>query len=189
MTVHYTVNGQDYTTTSSLSSSSNCGQTVGSTVSISYNPDKPGSWATDVNTTKNIIKIFGYAGILVVLGSLFTFTLRLLSIIFGWKLLKSGRALAKTLPGGVDLSSVISSIRTQFAQLLHGGNAVSPAANPIAEVLSQTVAGAPAPSATLASPQPTIAPQPAVPAVTPQAPPAVSTEPKPTDQNPTTPSV
>ena len=128
LTVKYTVNGQDYTQTSSTGDASYCSKTIGSAVTINYNPNDPNSWATDVKSTKLLLKIFMYVGILVVISSFFTFLIRLFSIIFGWKLLRSGRALAATLPSGTDLGTVINQIKTEFKTSLFnfsGGSKVA----------------------------------------------------------------
>lgn len=129
-TVRYTVNGKEYTQASSSSSSNMCSYTPGQTVQINYNPDNPGQWASDVKMVKTVLKVFFWAGILVVVTSLVTFIIRLLSIIFGWKLLRSGRALAKTLPAGADLSSTIKSIEHEFKTSLFGFPAGTPAPTP-----------------------------------------------------------
>lgn len=122
----YTVNGKEYTQTASSGSSSACSLTAGQTIDINYDPNNPGAWAYDLATVKTVLKIFPIVGAIVAITSLVTFIIRLLSIIFGWKLLKSGRALAKTLPAGTDLSTIKNEIRQNFAQYLFGmgtGNA------------------------------------------------------------------
>ena len=128
LTAKYTVKGMDYTQVSSSASSSNCNKAVGSTISINYNPNEPASWSTDVKTTKLVLSIFMYAGIFVVLTSFFTFLIRLLSIIFGWKLLRSGRKLAATLPSGTDLGTTVDQIKKEFKTSLFnfsGGSKVA----------------------------------------------------------------
>jgi hypothetical protein len=112
----YNVAGKDYNQNSSYGSSSFCSLTSGSTITINYNPDNPGSWGYDVKTISTYLKIFPFVGILAVISSLVTFVIRLLSIIFGWKLLKSGRALAKTLPAGTDYSTLKEEIRQNFVK-------------------------------------------------------------------------
>lgn len=115
---NYTVDGKEYTQTASGGSSSACSLTAGQKININYDPNNPGAWAYDLNTVKTVLKIFPIVGAIVVIASLFTFIIRLLSIIFGWKLLQSGRALAKTLPAGTDLSTIQSEIRQNFAKYL-----------------------------------------------------------------------
>jgi hypothetical protein len=119
-TAKYTVNGKEYTQTSSSGSSSACSLTQGQSVNINYDPNNPGRWAYDLNTVKTVLKIFPIVGAIVAITSLVTFVIRLLSIIFGWKLLKSGRALAKTLPAGTDLATIKNEIRQKFAQSVFG---------------------------------------------------------------------
>lgn len=121
----YTVAGKEYTQTSSSSSSSACGLTVGQTITINYDPNSPGKWAYDVGTLKALLNIFPIVGAIVALISLVTFVIRLLSIIFGWKLLRSGRALAKTLPAGTDLSTIKNEIRQNFAKSIFGMGGVA----------------------------------------------------------------
>lgn len=116
----YTVDGKEYTQTSSSGSSSACSLTVGQTIQINYDPNSPGSWAYDLSTVKTVLKVFPIVGAIVAVTSLVTFVIRLLSIIFGWKLLKSGRSLAKTLPAGTDLSTIKNEIRQNFAKHLFG---------------------------------------------------------------------
>lgn len=119
-TAKYTVNGKEYSQTSSSGSSSACSLTQGQTININYDPNNPGRWAYDLNTVKTVLKIFPIVGAIVAITSLVTFGIRLLSIIFGWKLLKNGRALAKTLPPGTDLSTIKNEIRQNFAKSVFG---------------------------------------------------------------------
>lgn len=118
VTAKYTVDGKGYSQTASSSSSSACSLTSGETININYDPNKPGAWAYDLATVKMILAIFPIVGIIVSIVSLFTFVIRLLSIIFGWKLLKNGRAMAKALPAGTDLSTIKNEIRQNFARHL-----------------------------------------------------------------------
>ncbi|HET7320484.1 MAG TPA: DUF3592 domain-containing protein, partial [Candidatus Saccharimonadales bacterium] len=132
-TAKYTVNGKTYTQQSSMSSSGMCGFTVGATIPINYDPANPGNWGSDIKTVKTIFKVFFWAGLAVVVSSIVTFLIRLASIIFGWKLLKNGRALAKTLPPGTDLSGTIKQIEHEFKTSLFGfggGTPTAPAATP-----------------------------------------------------------
>ncbi len=117
----YTVDGKEYSQQSSFGSSGICSLAPGQTVAIKYNPNQPGSWGYGVDTVNNVIKFIPIFGILVFLVSLITFGIRLLSIIFGWKLLTSGRALAKTLPEGTNLGTVTDEIKQNFSKLLFGG--------------------------------------------------------------------
>ncbi len=129
----YTVNGKEYTQTAQSGSSSACALTTGQTIEVNYDPNNPGAWAYDLNTVKTVLKIFPIVGAIVAVTSLVTFVIRLLSIIFGWKLLKSGRALAKTLPAGTDLSTIKNEIKQNFAKNLFsfgaGNTTVSPPTN------------------------------------------------------------
>lgn len=128
MSVAYTVGATDYEQSTKSQSSDNCRETVGSSISIKYNPDKPGEFdtAATVSTVNNIKKIMPIVGLLLALTSLITFCIRLLSIIFGWKILRHGRNLAKTLPNGEGIGSQISQIREEFKKTFFtGGGAVS----------------------------------------------------------------
>jgi len=129
-TAKYTVNGKEYTQASSISSSGACSLVAGQKETINYNPDNPVKWSSDVKTFKTIMKFFPWVGLIVLVTSLFTFTIRLLSIIFGWKLLKSGRALAKTLPEGTNLATSIKEIEHSFKGSLFGFGSGAPAATP-----------------------------------------------------------
>jgi hypothetical protein len=119
-TAKYTVSGKEYNQVASSGSSSACSLAAGQRININYDPNNPGAWAYDLATVKMVLKIFPIVGAVVALTSFFTFVIRLLSIIFGWRLLKSGRALAKSLPAGTDLSTIKNEIRQNFAQHLFG---------------------------------------------------------------------
>ncbi len=116
LTAKYTVDGKDYTQQSSMSSSDNCSLTQGRTIDIKYNPDNPGSWAYGTQSLGMILQIFFWAGLLVLLGSIVTFVIRLLSIIFGWKLIKDGRKNAANLPAGTNLETIIDEVKQNFAK-------------------------------------------------------------------------
>ncbi len=116
----YTVNGKEYNQTASSGSGSACSLTAGQTIAINYDPNNPGAWAYDLNTVKFVLKILPIFGLIVAVTSLVTFVIRLLSIIFGWKLLKNGRALAKTLPAGTNLDTIKNEIRQNFAKSVFG---------------------------------------------------------------------
>ncbi len=121
VTATYTVNGKSYTQNSSYSSSELCTLVQGSTAEIDYNPDNPGAWGYNTGTISFVINIFFFAGLAFLLSSLFTFTVRLLSIIFGWKLLREGRKLAASLPSGsADLSGLINDIKDSFKKVVFG---------------------------------------------------------------------
>jgi hypothetical protein len=143
----YTVKDQNYQQRSGYGSSEFCKLSPNSNVAINYDPNLPGSWSYNAHVTDNFLRIFQLAGVVVVISSFVTFIIRLLSIYFGWKILKSGRTLAKTLPGGTDISATISEIKRTFTQHLFGG---TPPAAP---------APTPAPQP-LATPQPPVPPQP-----------------------------
>ena len=117
LTVKYTVSGKDYNQMSSDSSSNNCSKTVGSTLTINYDPNNPASWSNNVGTIKLALKVFFWVGIFAVIVSGFTFLIRLVSIIFGIKLLLSGRALASTLPNK-SISAKIDSIKDEFKKFV-----------------------------------------------------------------------
>ncbi len=124
-TAKYLVDNKEYSNIASGGSSSSCSLTAGQKININYNPNSPGDWAYDLATTKKILKVFPIAGAIVALASLITFSIRLLSIIFGWKLLKNGRALAKTLPTGNDLTTIKNEVRRNFAQYLFGAGTIN----------------------------------------------------------------
>lgn len=124
MTVQYTVNGKGYTRPTKSESSGNCNAIVGNSIDIRYNPANPTDFdtASTVKTINTIKKFVPLVGLFIVLVSGFTFTIRLLSIIFGWKILRHGQKLAKTLPNGGDLGSQISQIRQEFKKTFFNGS-------------------------------------------------------------------
>ncbi len=130
----YSVNGKQYIQASSLSSSSMCSLGKGQSLNIHYNPKNPSQWATSVKTATLILSIFFYLGIFMVISSVIMVIIKLLSIFFGWKLIKSGRKLAKTLPEGIDLSGTIHEIENAFKSTVFGfppgaGNQSNPIQN------------------------------------------------------------
>jgi len=154
----YTVDGRAYESPSSSSSSSYCQYTAGQSVTINYNPENPAQWMGDRAFVMNMLNIFFFVGLFFFLTGLVTFVIRLVSIIFGWKILRSGRALAKTLPNGPDLGATIDVIKKDFTKIVFGFNDAAPATpilqslSPTAPVLTSTV---PTPSAqTPAQPTP-----------------------------------
>lgn len=134
----YTVDGREYMQNSSYGSSNLCALSEGSSVQINYNPDKPEAWGYDLKSLETVMKILPFVGAIFIVAGVITFTIRLLSIIFGWKLLKNGRALAKSLPPGTDLNTIKSEIKQSFTkQLFNAGDTVpavqqptTPAATP-----------------------------------------------------------
>lgn len=157
----YTVDGKEYSQNSVFGSSAACGLTAGQTIDIKYNPESPGAWGYGVDDVNIVLKAFPLFGVLIFVISFFTFVIRLVSILFGWKLLKSGRALAKTLPDGGNLESVIAEIKQNFSSLLFAGNAPTQmgaaAASPTAPAPAQTPV-TPPPAAPVEPTEPTTPP-------------------------------
>jgi hypothetical protein len=152
-TVRYSVAGKEYTQPSSFSSSSYCALAAGQTVSVNYNPQNPGAWAYGTGSTKGFLSLFFWIGLLTAIMSFVTFVIRLLSIIFGWKLLQSGRALAKTLPQGVSLGTLIEEIKQNFKGTLFKGGGVNMPRMPFMQsAQSQGQVPAVIPVATMSSP-------------------------------------
>lgn len=165
MTVQYTVSGKEYTRPTKSESSGNCNTAVGNSIAIKYDPANPNDFdtASTVNTINTIKKFTPFIGLFVLLSSGVVFTIRLLSIIFGWKLLKTGRAMAKTLPAGTDLSTVKNEIRQNFAQHLFsfGSGNVQP---PVQQAQPQAAAQPTSvPPTTAPQPQPQTTVQPTEP--------------------------
>lgn len=112
--VNYLVNGQEYTQSSSFSSSANCSLSPGQVITINYNPTSPGSWGYGTKTINAFLKVFFWVGLLVVISNIITFFIRLFSIIFGWKLLRSGRRDAANLPAGTNIQTMVNEIKQNF---------------------------------------------------------------------------
>jgi hypothetical protein len=120
LSVRYTVNSQEYTKQSSMSASNYCSLTAGETIVINYDPGNPGSWAYGAETIGTFLSIFFWVGVLVLISRIITFFIRLLSIIFGWKLLRDGRKNAASLPTGTSLQTMISEIKQNFIASVFG---------------------------------------------------------------------
>ncbi|MGB3945499.1 MAG: DUF3592 domain-containing protein [Candidatus Saccharimonadales bacterium] len=135
-TAKYSVNGKQYQSASSSSSSSACQMTAGQSVNIDYNPDNPSQWMNDRKIWSMILNIFFFIGIFILLTGIVTFVIRLISIIFGWKILQSGRALAKTLPGGADLGATINTMKNDFKKMVFGNNSGGSLANVVQNSLT-----------------------------------------------------
>ncbi len=136
LAVTYTVNGQEYTKQSSMSSSSHCSLSVGQTIAINYDPSNPNSWTYDVKTISTFLSIFFWAGVLALISSIVTFFIRLLSIIFGWKLLRDGRKNASTLPAGTNIDTIISEIKQSFVSSIF---AFGGTPNTISSIITQNI--------------------------------------------------
>jgi hypothetical protein len=164
------VNSKTYVGQPTITTGSGCDYQVGQSLIINYNPDNPHKWATDPQAIKNVLKFFPIVGGLVFLVSLVTFAIRLLSIIFGWKILRSGRALAKTLPPGTNLETAIGEIKKEFSHSLFpnsGGNAATMAGNFVQEIVEHGESNRPGPVPPTMSPPTTPTIPPAVPPATP----------------------
>ncbi|NDE68416.1 DUF3592 domain-containing protein [bacterium] len=118
--VRYTVDGQEYTKQSSMSSSDQCSLSAGQMIDINYDPKNPNSWVYGAGSINLFLKVFFWAGILVLISSVVTFFIRLFSIIFGWKLLRDGRKNAAALPAGTNLETIISEIKQNFVSSIFG---------------------------------------------------------------------
>ena len=116
----YLVNGKEYTWPSSISSSDSCALSQGQTITINYNPANPSSWVYGAKTITGILTVFFWVGLLALISSVITFFIRLLSIIFGWKLLRDGRKNAANLPAGTSLQTVINEIKQNFTASVFG---------------------------------------------------------------------
>ena len=126
MTVQYSISGKTYNQSTKSSSSSNCSAVVGNTIDIKYNPANPADFdtASTVKAINTIKKFVPLIGLFILLAAGFTFIIRLISIIFGWKILRHGRKLAKTLPNGGGLGSQISQIRQEFKKTFFNGGGI-----------------------------------------------------------------
>jgi hypothetical protein len=138
LTAQYTVNGKEYTNPSSMSSSNYCALTQGQTININYNPSNPGSWVYGAKTISNILLIFFWVGVIALISSIFTFFIRLASIIFGWKLLKDGRKNATNLPADTNFQTMVSEIKQNFTSSLFGfGGSASPVDSMVEKIIDK----------------------------------------------------
>ena len=110
----YNVGGKDYNGTTASGTNSNCSQVAGNTINLYYNPNNPTSIDTSIGTLKTVVKIFFWVGVVIIITGTISFLFRLFAIWFGWKLFRRGRSIAKTLPNGGNLASMISSIKDEF---------------------------------------------------------------------------
>lgn len=135
LTVKYTVDSKDYTKSSSLSQSDYCNMSVGQTITINYDPASPATWIYGAKTLKTIFQIFFWAGLFILISSIFTFIIRLFSIIFGWKLLKDGRKNAAALPADTNFQTIVNEIKQNFTKSVFGfggvGGNIPVAQNPV----------------------------------------------------------
>lgn len=124
----YVVNGTQYTQQSSAGSSSDCGLSQGDVITINYNPAEPGAWVSNAKTIKLVLDIFFWVGLIIVISSIWTFFVRLFSIIFGWKLLRDGRKNAANLPPGTNFQTMVDEIKQNFTSQVFGfgANATNP---------------------------------------------------------------
>lgn len=172
LVVEYSVDGKAYQSPSSMSSSSSCQLRPGETVTVNYDPEKPSRWTHDKEQLGLFLMIFFVTGLVVAISGAITFLLRLLSMVLGWKLLRSGRALAATLPSSTSLDTIINEVKRDFVSVVFGmgaggaAAAMMPTQNPSVETLYAINAQQPtAPQ----SATPVVAANPTPPAATPQS--------------------
>ncbi|HOX60446.1 MAG TPA: hypothetical protein PLV72_00370 [Candidatus Magasanikbacteria bacterium] len=122
--VNYSVDGQEYTKQSSMSSSNYCSLSAGQVININYNPANPGSWVYGAKMIGSFLKIFFWVGLFILFSSVITFFIRLFSIIFGWKLLKDGRKNAANLPAETNLQTMVEEIKKNFMASIFGFGSV-----------------------------------------------------------------
>lgn len=125
----YTVDGREYRRQSLMSSSSYCSLSEGQLIDINYDPSNPGSWIYDVKSFSMVLGIFFWIGLIFLVSSIVTFAIRLVSIVFGWKLLRAGRKNASNLPEGINLQAMIVEIKQNFIGSVFGFG--RPAASPV----------------------------------------------------------
>lgn len=116
----YVVDGKSYSVQSASGSSSDCSLLAGNSINVNYNPNNPASWDNNVKTFKIIVKIAFWLGIVITVLSGIGFIVRLFVVWFGWRLIQRGRNLAKTLPNGGNLASMIQSIKDEFKNNIFG---------------------------------------------------------------------
>lgn len=123
--VNYLVDGKSYGSSSSVQSPSYCALQEGQSIPISYNPANPQVWGYDVKTTRMTFYIISVVAVVILLSSIATFIIRLLSIIFGWKLIRDGRKNAAQLPADTNLGTIVSEIKKNFVSSVFGFGGVS----------------------------------------------------------------
>lgn len=120
LTATYTVEGKEITQTSTSETTSACKQIAGNEISVNYDPKNPGSWDYDIKGLKTIIKYTVWLGVALIVLSSVGFIFRLFTIWFGWRLIMRGRSLARKLPNGGNLASMISNIKKEFSKNIFG---------------------------------------------------------------------
>jgi hypothetical protein len=119
LTANFVVDGRTYSATTDVSSSGNCNRGINESIEVKYNSANPNENSVGMSSGKFGL-IFAGIGALVFIPALFTFAIRLASIIFGLRLLMSGRKMMAENPKTVDDAGIIAESKQVVINLLKG---------------------------------------------------------------------
>lgn len=101
-----------------MSSSSFCSKNVGGTVDIRYDSDNPANADIDEDSMLWLVLIFPAAGLLVMLPALVGLAFSAAAIFFGWRLVRSGRAMAAANPPTTTDQGVVAEAKDKFISVV-----------------------------------------------------------------------
>lgn len=119
LTANFVVDGRTYSATTDVSSGGNCNRGINESIEVRYNSANPNENSVGMSQGKFGL-IFAGIGTLVFIPSLFTFAIRLASIIFGLRLLMSGRKMMAENPKTIDDAGIIAESKQVVINLLKG---------------------------------------------------------------------
>ncbi|WP_162598748.1 DUF3592 domain-containing protein [Nocardioides gilvus] len=113
------------------SSSSFCSENVGGTVDIRYDSANPADADIDEGSMLWFVLVFPAAGLLVMLPSLIGLAFSAAAIFFGWRLLRSGRAMSAANPPTSTDQGIVAEAKEKFIEVVatvRGGSSTRSAA-------------------------------------------------------------
>lgn len=157
LTAEFWVGDVPYRAATTHSSSSFCSENVGGTVDIRYDSANPADADIDDNVLTWFILIFPAAGLLVMIPSLVGLTFSAAAIFFGWRLLRTGRAMSAANPATTTDQGIVAEAKEKFLAMvvpLRLGRSDSSAAHQARSLVESLglVASQPGPSATQNTP-------------------------------------
>ncbi|MFF1530316.1 DUF2510 domain-containing protein [Cellulomonas sp. NPDC058312] len=114
----FTVDGQEYRTSSTARSSSFCSKAVGDAIQVDYDSTDPGRSETADPTGRLVLMVFVAVGALIALVSLGQAVLRCASLVYGLRLVATGSAQAKRHPRTTDDAGLVEEARQAITAVL-----------------------------------------------------------------------
>ncbi|GGD13006.1 DUF2510 domain-containing protein [Nocardioides daphniae] len=110
------VDERPYKASTPHSSSGLCSENVGRTIDVRYEASNPANADIDDATFAWLTLIFAAAGAVVALPSLIGFAYSCAAILFGWRLVRTGRAMAAANPPTTTDTGIVAAVKDKFTE-------------------------------------------------------------------------